>query len=121
VSGDYDGSYFGVRVLSDRSVLIHGLRGHAFLSRNDGLNWHPLPTGVDSTLMGSVAADDGSILILGHAGVIVRYRPGAPVLTRLPGRDLSAHHGGVLLAANRLLLAGSNGIHVLDLAQDGAR
>src|SRR5699024_1438444 len=47
----YQGSYFGIAT-SGRLVVIYGLRGHAYLSRDGGDTWHEVPVNTDDTFTG---------------------------------------------------------------------
>jgi photosystem II stability/assembly factor-like uncharacterized protein len=74
----YEGSLFGLLATGDpRTVLIYGLRGNVLRSVDDGTRWQTVPLGdaqrpVDSGLAGGAALADGSLVIVGNGGTVLR-------------------------------------------------
>ncbi len=115
ISGDYEGSYFGARILPDQSYLVFGLRGHAFISRDQGEIWESLRTDTDATLMGSLLAPDGRLWLVGYGGAVLQGSLAERALHALPGAGFNASHAAVLLDPHTLLLAGNVGLQKLAL------
>lgn len=57
----YDGSFFGVTAQGDL-VMVYGLRGHAYLSRDGGHNWHTIQTPTSTTFTAGEIKGDQVIL-----------------------------------------------------------
>jgi photosystem II stability/assembly factor-like uncharacterized protein len=66
----YRGSLLGV-VGTGRTVIVHGLRGRAFLSRDRGASWRAIDTGVASALTGATVMPDGRIVLVAEAGQLL--------------------------------------------------
>jgi len=62
----YEGSFFGSLELADGRLLIHGLRGHVFISA-DNKGWTEVPTPTPSLLACSLRLADGRLLLAGQA------------------------------------------------------
>ena len=67
----YDGSLFGL-LETRRGVLAYGLRGNQFLYDAENDSWELASTLEDRSLYGGKAFDDGSTLLLGAGGLILR-------------------------------------------------
>lgn len=67
----YDGSLFGL-LETRRGVLAYGLRGNQFLYDAANDSWALASTLEDRSLYGGNAFDDGSTLLLGAGGLILR-------------------------------------------------
>jgi photosystem II stability/assembly factor-like uncharacterized protein len=64
---DYEGSFFGVAIKED-SVIVFGMRGNAFRTRNAGRTWTRLATGTGSTLNGGAVLADGRLVLVSQGG-----------------------------------------------------
>jgi len=62
----YEGSFFGSLELTDGRLLIHGLRGHVFVS-DDDKSWTEVPTPTPSLLACGLRLADGRLLLAGQA------------------------------------------------------
>jgi photosystem II stability/assembly factor-like uncharacterized protein len=78
VSGPYQGSLFGVQgTQSASTLLVFGLRGNMFRSTDFGNSWKPVKIEVSRGtfqigLSGASLAADGSIIVVGHGGAVLR-------------------------------------------------
>jgi len=69
----YNGSLFGVSWLSGRHWVAYGMRGHVFVSRDDGENWEQIVLPHQLPLYGHVRDADGKgVVIVGTGGAFVR-------------------------------------------------
>lgn len=66
----YRGSLFGVAG-NARTVLVYGLRGNAFRSRDGGATWQRAATGVEAALTGAAALPDGRLVLVTQAGQLL--------------------------------------------------
>ncbi|MNF61039.1 Ycf48-like protein precursor [compost metagenome] len=111
----YTGTYFGVRAF-DHLLLAYGLRGNLFASRDDGQQWQPVETHLNSSLV--------SIVELGKALVIVSQGGQLASLDRqgLQVTPLADARVGEIYAASATEQAGSlvvtrfTGAKVIDIA-----
>lgn len=109
----YNGSYFGVAVDGQR-VLVHGLRGNAYLSGDEGATWRRIETGTDANLVSAdleptrlwLATQSGSILV----GDLSAAKLDA--VAAVPGPDL---YGAVAVEPDgRFAVARLNGVSTVD-------
>lgn len=66
----YHGSLFGV-VANSRYMVVYGMRGNAFVSRNAGRTWRPLETGVKAGLVDGVFLSNGRLLLVSQSGDVL--------------------------------------------------
>lgn len=64
----YEGSFYGVRPLSDGVLIAYGLRGHIFVSTDGGETWHERETDVKVLLMACTRLRDGVAVLAGQGG-----------------------------------------------------
>jgi photosystem II stability/assembly factor-like uncharacterized protein len=108
----YEGSYFGLATAGD-TVLIHGLRGNAFLSLDAGATWRKLVTGTEANLV-SAELRDGAMWLATQSGDILG---GAMVSDTLaiwasaPGPDL---YGAVEIGPKRFAVARLSGVSTIE-------
>ncbi|MEO1574860.1 MAG: YCF48-related protein, partial [Pseudomonadota bacterium] len=72
----YEGSFFGALPLGGDSLLAFGMRGNLFRSDDRGVTFRPIETGVDALLTSGYVTADGTIVIVGMAGVILESSDG---------------------------------------------
>jgi len=64
------GSLFGVLKAKDGSVIIYGMRGHAYRSTDGTATWTLIPISATNTFNGGTVAEDGKIVLVGNNGMI---------------------------------------------------
>jgi len=109
---DYDGSMFSALVSGDQ-VYVLGLRGHVFrasLALND---WQEVPLPVQSSINGGLANADGSLYLVGNAGVILRQDSSGQIslLARRQGENIVAIDRD---DAGTVWMVGTKGLFPLD-------
>ncbi|MCX6955444.1 MAG: YCF48-related protein [Verrucomicrobia bacterium] len=70
----YEGSFYGVLPLDQRTLLAHGLRGHVFRSQDDGATWTPVPAPQPVLLAASVKLKNTLVLLAGDARALLVSR-----------------------------------------------
>lgn len=70
VNSPYKGSFFGVTG-KPGVVLIYGLRGNLFRSRDKGKSWQPLKQNTEAALVGGCYLDDGRLVLVSNAGHVL--------------------------------------------------
>lgn len=70
VNSPYKGSFFNITGKSG-VVLIYGLRGNLFRSRDQGKSWQPLKQDTEAALVGGCFLDDGRLVLVSNAGHVM--------------------------------------------------
>ncbi|MCL6414612.1 YCF48-related protein [Aestuariirhabdus sp. Z084] len=112
IESPYEGSFFGVLpTQKNHSGLVYGLRGHIFQTNDSGETWERIKVNTGHGLFGGRLLDDGSLVIAGHSGTILKSYDGGTTLT-LKNRANRLIITGVAQAPNgNLILVGQGGIH----------
>lgn len=103
----YRGSFFGV-LGTPAGVLVFGMRGNAFLSRDAGQTWRPVATGLVASITAGDVRADGRVALVDQAGGLALSLDGGETFSRVavePPMPLSA----VTLAADVAVLGGTRG------------
>lgn len=118
LQGPYDGSLFGALGTDEAgSLLVYGLRGHLFRSADFGDSWQrielntphngPLEFGLaDGNLLA-----DGSIVVVGHGGSVLKSRDGGRTFSLFNRADRLSLAGVTALDNGNLILVGQGGVH----------
>jgi len=112
----YKGSYFGVMGTS-AGVLAFGMRGNAFLSRDQGRHWSPVATGLASSITAGDVGAGGSVVLVDQAGNLARSDDGGADFARLalpaavPLAAVAAVPGGAVAGGPRGLRTIAFGAH----------
>lgn len=69
INTPYAGSFFGMTGRAGLLVLF-GLEGHAYRSRDNGVVWEKLDTGITGTITAGAVLDDGRLVLAGQNGAI---------------------------------------------------
>jgi photosystem II stability/assembly factor-like uncharacterized protein len=105
----YDGSLFGVIATGEQSLLVYGLRGHAFVSSDGGASWQRSQLGGGgASLNTGLRLADGRIVLGDQAGNLFLSRNGGLHFERVPF-DWGAPLTGIAEAADGSLVLTSLG------------
>jgi photosystem II stability/assembly factor-like uncharacterized protein len=66
----YNGTFFGITGNAS-SVIVFGMRGTVFRSKDGGTNWQKIETGIPLGLIGSTITADGRIVMVNQAGQLL--------------------------------------------------
>lgn len=110
----YQGSYFGIAT-SGSLVVIYGLRGHAYLSRDGGHTWHEVPVNTDDTFTGGAIAN-GRILLSTKSGGIFYSTDGGETFQATPIATSRSTFDALPLGDGKVALAGPTGPRVIRFA-----
>ena len=109
----YEGSWFGTLYdAAHDTLLVFGLRGNLYLSRDFGDNWETVAEDNKITLAGGSVSADGQVVLVGGVGTILRSGDGGLSFQRstLPDRlSLSS----ALESNGQLIVVGQGGARVL--------
>ncbi len=89
---DYGGSMFGL-IASDDELVAYGMRGHIFSSSDSAQTWTEVKTKTLSSLFGAGHLTDGSLVIVGAKGAVMKRMQGTSQFIQ------SNHESGGDLAA----------------------
>jgi photosystem II stability/assembly factor-like uncharacterized protein len=113
LASPYQGSFFGV-VASGRGVLAYGMRGHAFLSEDEGRSWVEARTGLQASITdGAYRETDGTLVLVDQAGGVVTSRDGGHRFARVPAEP-ALPLAAVSVAGQRIVVGGPRGVHTID-------
>ncbi len=110
VVSPYKGSFFGAIQAQDGAVLIFGLRGRIFRSRDIDLkSWTQIDNNSTASIMGATRLPDGALVLAGLAGTVLVSRDNGQSFVPLPTKSTKAISAPLLGAPNALLLLGETG------------
>ncbi|MBV8500336.1 MAG: glycosyl hydrolase [Paucibacter sp.] len=115
LASPYEGSFFGL-VAAKAGLIAFGMRGHAYLSSDEGRSWQPLDTGLGASITAGDALPDGRVALVDQAGNLALSRDGGESFTRTatqPPAPLSA----VAFNGSALVLGSSRGLGTLDISK----
>ena len=109
----YEGSWFGTLYdAAHDTLLVFGLRGNLYLSRDFGDNWETVADDNKITLAGGSVSADGQVVLVGGVGTVLRSGDGGLSFRRstLPDRlSLSS----ALESKGKLIVVGQGGARIL--------
>ena len=112
----YTGTYFGVRAF-DGLLLAHGLRGNLFASRDDGQQWQPVATHLNSSLV-SIVEQGNALIVVSQGGQLVSVdRQGLQVTPLADARVGEVYAASATKQAGSLVVTRFSGAKVIDIAQ----
>ncbi|VVN92238.1 Ycf48-like protein [Pseudomonas fluorescens] len=118
LEGPYEGSLFGVIGTAQPSTLLaYGLRGNLYRSTDFGSNWEQVELkaergDLEFGLSGATLLDDGSIVIVGNGGSVIRSNDDGETF-KVVNRSDRISVSAVTAAGNgNLVLAGQGGVRV---------
>lgn len=75
----YKGSWFGLTPTSDGALVLYGLRGNVFISRDQGQSWHQAETGIPVSISAAIELDGQRLALVNQAGqVLLGHADGSP-------------------------------------------
>ncbi|HGS8179469.1 YCF48-related protein [Pseudomonas aeruginosa] len=113
----YSGTFFGVRALDDL-LLVHGLRGNLFASRDDGQQWQKVETGLDSSLV-SLVEQGSKLVVVSQDGQMVAVNSNTLAVTSLQPVRVGEIYAASLssVADDKLVVALFSGARVVAIAK----
>ncbi len=118
LEGPYEGSLFGVIGTNEPGTLLaYGLRGNLFRSTDFGSNWTPIkvksPRGkLDFGLSGGALLKDGSVVIVGHGGSVLKSTDNGLTFSLINRPDRLSLSSAAGDDKGDLVLVGQGGVHV---------
>lgn len=119
LEGPYQGSLFGVLATGEsQSLLIYGLRGHLFHSADGGDNWQQIELStanggtLEFGLSNAALLDDGSIVVVGHGGSVLRSSDHGRSFSVFNRADRVSLAAVTAAADGSLILVGQGGVRL---------
>lgn len=114
----YEGSFFGVQGTAEPSTfLVYGLRGNLYRSTDFGDSFEQIEVRtargpLEVSLSGSALLDDGSIVIVGNGGVVLKSTDNGQSFSIVGRPDRLSLSSAVANAQGNLILVGQGGVRV---------
>jgi photosystem II stability/assembly factor-like uncharacterized protein len=118
LEGPYEGSLFGVIGTAQANTLLaYGLRGNLFRSTDFGTTWEPVELkaargALEFGLSGATLLDDGSIVIVGNGGSVIRSNDNGETFSVFNRPDRISVSAVTAAGNGNLILAGQGGVRV---------
>ncbi|MGG7651214.1 WD40/YVTN/BNR-like repeat-containing protein [Pseudomonas sp. ES4] len=126
LEGPYEGSLFGVIGTAQANTLLaYGLRGNLFRSTDFGTTWEPIELqaargALEFGLSGATLLDDGSIVIVGNGGSVIRSNDNGETFSVFNRPDRISVSAVTAAGNGNLILAGQGGVRVTSPTGAGA-
>lgn len=88
LTSPYEGTWFGMLATRDGAWVAYGLKGNAYISRNQGESWSNIQTNTAVSISAATELNDGTIVLATQAGELLAGLPGSDqfkVVKHLPG------------------------------------
>ena len=116
----YEGSQFGCLASHEGDVYSFGLRGSLFVSSAASPAWRRIDTGEQRSIFGGTVLADGSFVLVGGNGLVMRFDPHTARVRVLPPPTGVTLSGVAEAADGKWVLVGDDGVHVMDPAAQQA-
>ncbi|VVO57539.1 WD40/YVTN/BNR-like repeat-containing protein [Pseudomonas fluorescens] len=116
VEGPYEGSLFGVIGTAQANTLLaYGLRGNLYRSTDFGSTWEQVELkaargALEFGLSGATLLDDGSIVIVGNGGSVIRSNDNGETFSVFNRPDRISVSAVTAAGNGNLILAGQGGV-----------
>ena len=114
VGSPYKGSYFGLHVQQD-VLVVHGLRGNAYVSQDAGVQWHKVPTGVSTNIIAVLPGAGQQLLFVSQAGQVLASSDMGRSVTALPLPVTGEIYGATFGATGSIVTTGLAGVRSIRL------
>jgi len=118
LEGPYEGSLFGViGTAQPATLLVYGLRGNLYRSTDFGTTWEQVELkaargALEFGLSGATLLDDGSIVIVGNGGSVIRSSDDGETFSVFNRPDRISVSSVTAAGNGNLILAGQGGVRV---------
>lgn len=115
VESPYEGSFFGIVVAQDGSIVLFGMRGSVYRSADGGATWQDINIDTTASFNGGRVLSDGRILLVGNGGLVAVSTDNGQsfdIKWSTAGRGFSA----LVETPAGIVTAGEAGVSILDTA-----
>ena len=113
--GPYIGSYFGMLFHPQGRIIAYAMLGKAFASDDEGKTWKRLQTNQEKSFIDAMTLSDGSILMAGLGGMLVKSDDLGESFEDLSEKDKISIHGMVPLGDGKWFFATAAGVKTVHL------
>ncbi|MEJ8821591.1 YCF48-related protein [Variovorax humicola] len=114
LASPYKGSLFGLAA-TQAGLLAFGMRGHAFLSMDEGASWAAVKTGLGASIVASAVGADGTLALVDQGGGIAISGDGGRNFA-VPALQSQLPLAAVAFSGNTaLVLGGPRGLRSIEL------
>lgn len=113
----YEGTTLGLQATQSGALVMFGLRGKAFESRDAGDSWQRLDTLQPVTLTSGLSLADGSVLLADESGRVLRFSGDTNKAVALEVPQSSYFTGMAQTAAGNLVISSARGMLSSDLSE----
>ncbi|WP_260957749.1 WD40/YVTN/BNR-like repeat-containing protein [Pseudomonas citri] len=110
LTSPYEGTIFGLQASAKHALLMFGLRGNAFESRDRGDTWQRLDTLEPVTLTSGLRLENDSVLLADESGRVLRFADGHDKAVTLPIPQPGYFTGMAQAANGELIISSSRGM-----------
>jgi len=110
----YRGTFFGATGNAE-SVLVYGLRGHAFRSTNGGRQWQKVETGLQDGITGAARCSDRRLLLVSQAGRLLYSDDAGQHFLPVKLDQTTPGSAVACLAGTTAIMAGARGVRTQPL------
>jgi len=114
LASPYKGSLFGLAA-TKAGMLAFGMRGHAFLSTDEGAAWTPVDTRLAASIVGAAVGTNGTLALVDQGGGIAFSIDGGLSFTRSPMGSQVPLAAVDFASTSSLVLGGPRGLRTIDL------
>lgn len=107
----YTGTFFGITG-KPGEPLAFGMRGNAYISRDNGVGWQKVETGVPVGLMASAVTEEGKIVLVSQGGDVLVWDNEHTKFDRVKTKRQFPAAGVATIDKNRITLVGMLGVKV---------
>ncbi len=116
MTSPYKGTFFGSLIPEPGSLLVFGMRGSAYFTRDGGAQWEHIETGDPSALTGGTLLGGGQSALVTQSGKVLLYRAGQAHVDALPATQPMPYAGVAAAADGTLALVGFGGVRTAAVA-----
>lgn len=114
LASPYKGSLFGLAA-TKAGVLAYGMRGHAFISTDDGAVWTAVDTRLAASIVGAAIATNGTVALVDQGGGVALSIDGGQTFARSPIGSQVPLAAVAFASTSSLVLGGPRGLRTIDL------
>ena len=111
----YEGSFFGGLKVNGK-LYAFGLRGHMYVSADDGESWDEISVATQSMLTSAISGASNGMLVSGLGGVLLHSRDGIRFSVK-QFADRAGISAVALTKSEKLVMVGEQGIKKIRLAE----
>lgn len=113
----WEGSFFTSQDTADQAIVVGGLRGQMFRTKDAGDTWTVVKKPPTSSIVDSTRLEDGRLIFVGIAGEVLASSDDGQSFTQLPVTSGDRIHAVEAGPGETLLLGGPRGIKKVSLPE----